>query len=150
MLMDSPIRAMVADSHPVVRTGLRDLLETEPGLAVVAEACDAREILTLVGEQRPDVVVLDMLMPGMTCAEIMHELKTAHPAVRILVLALLCDDPYAFALLRAGADACLSKNVDCDELVHAVKRLANGERVADEQMARLSEPYGYVSTVENQ
>jgi DNA-binding NarL/FixJ family response regulator len=121
----------VAEHHPAVRAGLRDYIETDPGLAVVAEATDARETLMQVGEQRPDVLVLDMRIPGMPCIEVLHKSKKAYPPVHILVLALACDAPYASALLRAGADGCLAKNVDCDQFVRVVMSLAHGERAID-------------------
>jgi DNA-binding NarL/FixJ family response regulator len=132
--MHSSVRAIIADGHAVVRAGLREFLETDPELVVVAEAADACETLRLVEEKRPDVVVLDIQMPGMTCVDMIRQAKAAYPPVRILVLTMLNDEPYVFALFRSGADGCLSKQVGRDELVRAVKKLAMGQRVLDEDL----------------
>src|SRR5512140_2677402 len=112
--MDSSVRAVVADDHTVVRAGLREFLETDPGLVVVAEAADAAETLRLVDKLQPDVLILDIQMPGVTCVDMIRQAKTVRPAVRILLLLVQNDEPYVFALLRAGADGCLSKQVGCD------------------------------------
>jgi DNA-binding NarL/FixJ family response regulator len=132
--MGGSVRIIVADHHTVVRAGLSAFLATDPELAVVAEAADACETLELVHQKQPHVLVLDIHMPGMACVDVIGQVKAADPGVRILVLILLKDEPYVFALLRAGADGCLSKQVGCVELVRALKRLAAGQRVLDEDV----------------
>lgn len=132
--MHSSVRAIVADDHPIVRAGLREFLETDSEILVVGEAAEAFDTLRLVSERQPDVLLLDIQMPGMTCVDIIRQAKNARPAVRILVLTILNDEPYVFALLHAGADGCLSKQVGRDELVCAVKKLAKGQRVMDEDV----------------
>jgi DNA-binding NarL/FixJ family response regulator len=124
-----PIRVLLADDHAVVRKGIHDFLEEDPAIAVVAEAGDGGEALRLVGELRPAVAVLDIQMPGMTGIEVTRQIKASFPEVRVLILSAYEDDPYIFALLRAGADGYLLKNADPDDLVRAVKATAAGGKV---------------------
>jgi len=124
-----PIRVLLADDHAVVRKGIREFLEEDPEIAIVAEAADGREALRLAGELRPDVAVLDIQMPEMTGIEATRQIKASVPGVRVLILTAYEDDPYIFALLRAGADGYLLKNADPDDLVRAVKATAAGGKV---------------------
>jgi DNA-binding NarL/FixJ family response regulator len=124
-----PIRVLLADDHAVVRKGIREFLEEDPQIAIVAEAADGREALHLAGELRPDVAVLDIQMPEMTGIEATRQIKASVPGVRVLILTAYEDDPYIFALLRAGADGYLLKNADPDDLVRAVKATAAGGKV---------------------
>lgn len=123
------IRVLLADDHAIVRKGIREFLEEDPAISVVAEASDGRDALRLAGEHRPDVAVLDVQMPGMTGIEVTRRIKGLLPQVRVLILTAYDDDPYVFALLRAGADGYILKNADPDELVRAVKATAAGGKV---------------------
>ena len=127
----TPIRVLLADDHAVVRKGIREFLEEDGEITVVAEASDGLEAVRLVGEHAPDVAVLDIQMPRMTGIEATRQIKAAYPAVRVLILTAYDDDPYVFALLRAGADGYLLKNADSDALVRAVKTTAAGGKVLD-------------------
>ncbi len=133
--MSRPIRVILADDHAVVRKGIREFLEEDPGIAVVAEAGDGGEAFRLVGEHHPDVAVLDIQMPRVTGIEATRQIKAAFPDVRVLILTAYEDDPYVFALLRAGADGYVLKNADPDELVRAVKITAAGGKVLDPAVA---------------
>ena len=115
--MNRPIRVLLADDHAVVRKGIREFLEEDPEITVVAEAGDGGEAFRLVGEHHPDVAVLDIQMPRVTGIEATRQIKAAFPDVRVLILTAYEDDPYVFALLRAGADGYLLKSADPDELV---------------------------------
>jgi len=127
--MSQPVRVVLADDHAVVRKGIREFLEEDPEITVVAEAGDGGEAFRLVGEHRPDVAVLDIQMPRVTGIEATRQIKAAFPDVRVLILTAYEDDPYVFALLRAGADGYLLKSADPDELVRAVKATAAGGKV---------------------
>ena len=127
----TPIRVLLADDHAVVRKGIREFLEEDGEITVVAEASDGLEAVRLVGEHAPDVAVLDIQMPRMTGIEATRQIKAAYPGVRVLILTAYDDDPYVFALLRAGADGYLLKNADSDALVRAVKTTAAGGKVLD-------------------
>jgi two-component system, NarL family, response regulator LiaR len=125
----TPIRVLLADDHAVVRKGIREFLEEDPEITIVGEAANGREALRLASELRPDVAVLDIQMPEMTGIEATRRIKEAVSGVRVLILTAYEDDPYIFALLRAGADGYLLKNADPDDLVRAVKATAAGGKV---------------------
>jgi len=133
--MSHPIRVILADDHAVVRKGIREFLEEDPEIVVVAEAGDGGEAIRLVGEHHPDVAVLDIQMPRVTGIEATRQIKAAFPDVRVLILTAYEDDPYVFALLRAGADGYLLKSADPDDLVRAVKATAAGGKVLDPAVA---------------
>lgn len=125
----TPIRVLLADDHAVVRKGIREFLEEDGEITVVAEASDGVEAVRFAGEHAPDVAVLDIQMPRLTGIEATRQIKAAFPTVRVLILTAYDDDPYVFALLRAGADGYLLKNADSDALVQAVKTTAAGGKV---------------------
>ncbi len=131
----NPVRVVLADDHAVVRKGIREFLEEDGQIAVVAEAANGKDALRLAAEHRPAVAVLDIQMPGMTGIEVTREIKAAYPNVKVLILTAYDDDPYVFALLRAGADGYVLKNADSADLVRAVKAVAAGGRVLDPNVA---------------
>lgn len=133
--MEQPIPVLLADDHAVVRKGIREFLEEDGQIAVIAEAADGREALHLAEAHRPRVAVLDIQMPGMTGIEVTRQIKAQFPEVRVLILTAYDDDPYVFALLRAGADGYVLKNADSAELVRAVKSVASGGKVLDPSIA---------------
>ncbi len=129
--LQTPIRVLLADDHAVVRKGTREFLEEDPDILVVAEAANGIDALKLIEEHQPDVAVLDVQMPGLTGIEVTRRSKSAFPGVRVLILTAHDDDPYIFALLRAGADGYLLKNADSDDLLRAVKTTAAGGKALD-------------------
>lgn len=129
------ITVLLADDHAVVRKGIREFLEEDDQILVVAEATNGSDALRLAGELRPEVAVLDIQMPGMTGIEVTRQIKAAFPEVRVLILTAYDDDPYVFALLRAGADGYLLKSADSADLVRSVKAVAGGGRVLDPAVA---------------
>jgi DNA-binding NarL/FixJ family response regulator len=134
--MDSPLRVVLADDHAMVRQGIRQFLEEEPDIAVVAEAADGQEALRLVGQHHPDVAILDVQMPGMTGVEVTREIRSRFPEIRILVLTAYDDDPYVFALLRAGADGYILKSAQAEDLVRALRSVASGQTALSPEIAR--------------
>jgi len=126
MKSDIPIRVVLADDHTVVRKGIREFLEEEGDISVVAEAEDGLETLRLVEEYQPDVVVMDIQMPRMTGIEATRRVKERFPQVRVLVLTAYDNDPYVFALLQAGADGYMLKTADAEDLVRAVRTVHAG------------------------
>jgi DNA-binding NarL/FixJ family response regulator len=129
------LRVLLADDHAVVRKGIREFLEEDGEIAVVAEASNGADAVRLVNEERPDVAVLDVQMPGTNGIEATRQIKAAHPEIRVLILTAYEEDPYVFALLRAGADGYVLKNTDSDELVRAVKAVAGGGKVLAPEVA---------------
>jgi len=130
-----PIRVVLADDHAVVRKGIREFLEEEGDIAVVAEAADGHQAVALVAEHRPDVAVLDVQMPGVSGIEATRRIKAEHPGVQVLILTAYDDDPYIFALLQAGASGYLLKTADSSELVRAVRAIYRGESSLDPAVA---------------
>lgn len=127
--MANEIRLLLADDHAVVRSGLRMLLQAQPDMVIIGEAETGREAVQRAVELAPDVVLMDIEMPGMNGIEATRQIKAAYPDVRVLILTAYDDDPYVFALLRAGADGYVLKNTDPDDLVRAVKAVAAGGKV---------------------
>jgi DNA-binding NarL/FixJ family response regulator len=135
MTASKPIRVVLADDHAVVRKGIREFLEEEGDISVVAEAADGREAVALVAEHRPDVAVLDIQMPGLTGIEATRRIKAEHPGVRVLILTAYDDDPYIFALLQAGANGYILKTADSGALVQSVRAVYRGESALDPAVA---------------
>ena len=125
------IRVVLADDHAVVRKGIREFLEEEKDIVVVAEAADGTQAVALVAEYQPDVAVLDIQMPGMTGIEATRRIKAEYPEVRVLVLTAYDDDPYVFALLQAGASGYILKTASSGDLVRAVRAVHRGESALD-------------------
>jgi DNA-binding NarL/FixJ family response regulator len=129
------IRVLLADDHAVVRKGIRDFLEEDPALHVVAEASDGAEAWALIAQHQPDVAVLDIRMPHLTGVELTRRIKDQLPQVRVLVLTAYDDETYVLALLRAGADGYLLKTADSGELLNAVKQVHAGRSFIDPSIA---------------
>lgn len=127
----APIRVVLADDHAVVRKGIREFLEAEGDIVVVAEAADGAQAVSLVMGHRPDVAVLDVQMPGMGGIEATRQIKAQCPEVRVLILTAYDDDPYIFALLHAGASGYILKTADSAELVRALRAVHRGESALD-------------------
>jgi len=121
---EAPIRVLIVDDHPAVRRGLRTFLELADGLEVVGEAADGPSALDLIAATGPDVVLLDMALPGMDGVEVLHELRHRSPECRVLVVTSFPDRMPA--AIRAGARGYLSKDVDPGALVAAVRSVAAG------------------------
>lgn len=120
----APIRVILADDHAVVRKGIRQVLEETGDIQVVAEAGDGEEALALVAEHHPEVLVLDIRMPKLSGVDVTRRVAAEYPGVRVLVLTAYDDDPYVFALLKAGAAGYILKTADSDELIRAVRAVA--------------------------
>jgi len=122
----SPIRILIVDDHAVLRTGLRMLLTTQPDMAVVGEAADGAKAVELARTTRPDVVTLDLNMPGVGGLAILGSLKKECPAARILVLTMHDDAAYLKAVLAAGGAGYVTKTADESELLGAIRAVAHG------------------------
>jgi len=124
-----PIRLLVADDHPVVRDGLRGMLAGQPDLEVVGEAADGAEAVALAPRLRPDVVLMDLRMPGMDGVDAIRKLRTSFPDARILVLTTFDTDTDVVRASEAGATGYLLKDTPREELVRAIRAAARGEAV---------------------
>jgi len=124
---DMNIRVVLADDHPVVRAGVKTFLEKEPDLQVVGEIALGSEVETLTSHWQPDVLVLDVNMPGLDPVAATRRLKEQVPTLRILVLTAYDDDAYVTGLLAAGAMGYLLKEEALETLVAAIRAVARGE-----------------------
>ena len=122
-----PIRVILADDHTLVRAGIRVLLEKLPGVEVVAEAGDGREVLNLIKLHRPDVVLMDITMPGLSGLEVAERLNKQLPKVRIIMLSMHHNEEYVWRALKAGATGYLLKKAATAELATALQRVTQGE-----------------------
>ena len=118
-----PIRVILADDHTLVRAGIRALLEKLPGVEVVGEAGDGREVLNLVKLHRPDVVLMDITMPGLNGLEAAARMAKEFPDVRVIILSMHDNEEYVWRALKAGAAGYLLKKAATAELATALQRV---------------------------
>jgi NarL family two-component system response regulator LiaR len=132
------VRVLVVDDHAVVREGLRNFLGMLPGIEIVGEAGSGAEALALASKTRPQVVLMDLVMPQMDGIEATRRFKSEHPEVKVIVLTSFADDNKLFPALRAGAVAYLLKDVGPRELADTIQAAARGEvRLGAEVTQRL-------------
>lgn len=124
-----PIRIVVADDHPVVRNGLVALLRSIPGLDVVGEAADGDAAVRAVEEHEPDVILMDVRMPGTDGIEATRRIRTQTPGCRVLILTMFDDDATVFTAMKAGAQGYLLKESEQDDIVRAVHGVVAGEAI---------------------
>jgi DNA-binding NarL/FixJ family response regulator len=122
----TPTRVLIADDHPVFRDGLASLLEPLPGIEVVARASDGHEAVALAAEHAPDVIVMDVQMPGLNGIEATRQVVANRPQVGVLVLTMGEDDGTVLSALRAGARGYLRKGAEQDEIVRAIETVRGG------------------------
>ncbi len=130
------LRVILADDHTLVRAGLRSLMEQLPGVTVVAEAKDGHEVLALVSTHHPDVVLMDITMPGMNGFEAALRLKKEHPQIKIIILSMHATEEYVLQALRAGASGYLVKDSATLELGLALQAVARGETYLSPPISR--------------
>jgi DNA-binding NarL/FixJ family response regulator len=124
--MAQPISVLIVDDHPVVRRGLRVLLEVQEGIEVAGEAGDGAAALVLAAERSPDVILLDLKLPGMDGIAVLGELKARGSSARVLVLTSATEPASARAAVSSGAAGVLYKDVDPDALVRAIRSVHDG------------------------
>ena len=123
----SKIKLLLADDHAVVRSGLRMLLEAQPDMEIVAEAENGRETIEKVLAFQPDIVLMDIEMPGMNGIEATRKIKEESPETAVLALTMYEDDQYFFEMLKAGAAGYIPKRAAPDALVNAIRTVKKGE-----------------------
>ena len=127
--MSEPVTILIVDDHAVVRQGVWTLLDMHPDLQVVGEAESAEAALPLVEELVPDVVLLDLVLPGMNGVEATRQIKKISPRTQIVVLTSYAEDEHIFPALRAGALSYLLKDIRPRELAESIRKAARGESV---------------------
>ncbi len=130
-----PLRVLVVEDHPLFRKGVVALLDAVPDLAVAGVAVSGEEAVVRAAELRPDVVLMDLQLPGMSGIEATRAIVTADPDTRVLVLSLFEDEDSVFLALRAGARGYVLKDADEDELTGAVRAVARGEAIFSQAVA---------------
>ena len=133
--MPEPIRVLVVDDHAVVRQGLRSLLELQDGIEVVGDAADGAQGVEAATRLRPDVILLDLVMPALDGISAMRLLRERLPGTRVIVLTSFLDDDKLLPAIRAGAAGYLLKNAEPQEVVRAVRAADAGQTVLDPVVA---------------
>jgi len=131
----APITVMIVDDHEMVRRGACSYLEAQPDISVVAQAGSGEEAVRLAQEHIPDVVLMDLVMPGMDGVEATRKVKNASPRTQIIILTSFHQDEYIFPALQAGAISYLLKDVKAAELLEAIRRAAQGEATLHPKIA---------------
>jgi DNA-binding NarL/FixJ family response regulator len=127
--MENTIRVLIADDHPLFRDGMRGLLDSLPDTEVVGEASSGEEAVELARELQPDVILMDIKMPGINGIEATREILNTSPRIGVLVVTMFEDDDSVFAAMRAGARGYLLKDSSGQEVVHAIRAVASGEAI---------------------
>jgi len=124
-------KILLVDDHEVVRLGLKALLELHPKYEVVGEAGTAKEAIDLVGKTRPDVVLMDIRLPGASGIEACEEITKSYPGTRVIMLTSYAEDEMLFSAIRAGASGYVLKQISGDALVNAIDAVSRGEALLD-------------------
>jgi DNA-binding NarL/FixJ family response regulator len=141
----TPTRVVVADDHPTFRRGLGALFDSLDDVEVVGEAADGESAVALAAELMPDIVVMDINMPGVNGVEATRRIVAAHPSIAVLALTMLDDDDAVFAAMRAGARGYVVKGADTTDVLRALESVARGDAVfgpavANRVLAYLTRP----------
>jgi DNA-binding NarL/FixJ family response regulator len=124
-------RILLVDDHEVVRIGLKSLLERHPQFTVVGEASSAREALEQVANLKPEVVVMDIRLPGTSGIEACEEIVTKFPGTKVIMLTSYAEDEMLFSAIRAGASGYILKQIGSDDLIKALEAVSRGEALLD-------------------
>ncbi len=133
--MSEPITVLLVDDHQIVRQGVRAFLDTQADINVVGEAAEGETAISLTIEYAPDVVLMDLIMPGMDGVEATRRIKAASPRTQVIVLTSYHQDEHIFPAIRAGALSYILKNVGAAELGEIIRRAAAGEAVLHPKVA---------------
>lgn len=133
--MSDPIRVVLVDDHNMVRIGLRAYFSTLPDISVVGEASTGEEAVRLCADLAPDVVLMDLIMPGMDGVEATRQVKKVSPRTQVIVVTSYHEDEHIFPAIRAGALSYVLKDIDPDDLADAIRRAHAGEAVLNPRVA---------------
>lgn len=135
MSLVTAIRVFIADDHPIVRQGLRRIVEADSGLRISGEADNAAAVFAGVAAAATDLILLDVSMPGGHFLDTLRELRERHPTIRVLVLSVHAEDQWAVRALRAGASGYLTKDHSPDQLLQAIRRVYRGGKYVSPTLA---------------
>jgi two-component system, NarL family, invasion response regulator UvrY len=128
-------RILIADDHEIVREGLKRILQPDHSLEIVAEAANATDLLGKIKKAQPDIIILDINMPGRSGLDVIRELKTIYPQIPVLILTVSPEELFAIRALRSGASGYITKLSSSAELVNAIKRVAEGGKYLSPALA---------------
>lgn len=134
--MAKNITVLVVDDHALVRTGLRALLNAEPDISVIGEAASGEAALKMVREKKPDIVLMDIKMPGIGGLETTRRMLHSFPDVRVIAVTSQDEDPYPMKLIQTGAAGFLAKDCTSEELIDAIRRVSRGNRYVSAKIAQ--------------
>lgn len=129
------INILIADDHPIVREGFKQVLSETTDMVVAGEASNGQEVLNLIRKNKYDVVLLDISMPGRSGLEILKELRSEHPKLPILIVSIYPEEQYAVRAFRAGASGYLTKASAPHELIEAIRKVSKGGRYVSSSLA---------------
>jgi DNA-binding NarL/FixJ family response regulator len=125
----SAIRVLICDDHPIVRQGVRSVLTNHSDILVVGEAENASTLFAIIDSLKPDVILVDIRMPGQNGIDVTQRLKRDYPDVKVIILSTYDDDEFLFGALRAGADGYLLKSASQEVLADSIRQVGHGERL---------------------
>jgi two-component system response regulator NreC len=131
-----PVTLVLVDDHPIIRQGLRHLLEAEPDFRIIGEAGDGVEALQLIERLKPNILVVDMMMPGLNGLEVLRQIKKISPTTRAIVLSMQSADAYVFEALKNGAAGYVLKETGPGELVNAVHEVIQGNQYLSAKLSK--------------
>ena len=129
------VSVLLADDHPIIRNGMKNLLEAVAGFSVVGEAEDGLQTVQLVEQLKPDVLIVDMMMPRLNGVEAIHQIKSRFPNTHCIVLSMQSADPYIVQALKAGASGYILKDSAPDEVINAIQQVLSGKRYLSPQLS---------------
>jgi two-component system, NarL family, response regulator NreC len=129
------VTVLLVDDHPIVRQGLRNLLDSMPDFKVVGEAGDGLQALEMIEKVQPQVLVIDVVMPGLTGLEVTQRVKRQWPAVKVIILSMQNNEAYVVSALKSGASGYILKDTGPEELVDAIRTVVKGERYLSKQLS---------------
>lgn len=144
------IKIIIADDHAIVRQGLRNIVENENSMEVIGEASNGGELLNLINQRMPDIVILDISMPGRNGLEILKDIKRQYSSLPVIILSIHPEDQYAVRGFKAGASGYMSKESAPSELVKAIKIANKGGKYINSSVAELLANYVEIKRIEEQ
>ncbi len=134
-MSNETLRILVADDHPLFRSGMRSLLNAEPGFQVIGEATNGDEAVQLAAEINPDVILMDVQMPGLNGLDATRKIVQANPEIKVLVVTMFEDDHTVFSALKAGARGYMLKGASPDDVLRAIRSVASGDAIFGPEVA---------------
>ncbi|MBI1937599.1 MAG: response regulator transcription factor [Ignavibacteriales bacterium] len=129
------IKIFVADDHSLIREGIKNIISKEYDMSVVGETADPLKIIELAQHIKPDLLILDLSMPGKSGLDVLKEIKSVSPETKVLIMTMLPEDQFAKRTLKAGASGYLTKDSAPDELINAIRKIINGKKYISPSLA---------------